>query len=92
MSPRARGERGTLTIVQDYEAASDTAAFHCSYGHGSHYIDWRAKDVKLPKILEREDFDGIAGSQSLFARKFDARKSDRLIAAIEDRLLKWSAR
>jgi len=53
---------------------------------GAHYIDWRTKGVPLPKTLDETDFQALAASPALFARKFDSDKSSRLIALIEERL------
>jgi len=42
--------------------------------------------VPLPKTLDETDFQALAASPALFARKFDSDKSSRLIALIEERL------
>jgi hypothetical protein len=53
---------------------------------GAHYIDWRAKNVPLPKTLDESDFGALMASEALFARKFDSRTSAGLLAMLEQRL------
>jgi hypothetical protein len=48
-----------------------------------HYIDWRGDTPRSPKILDETDFVSIKQSKSLFARKFEYRKSKRLVSKVD---------
>jgi len=73
-------------ITHDFETAPDQAEYAASNEHGSHYIDWNAPGVRLPKVLDLQDFDKLLHSKCLFARKFDEQESGELIARLEKML------
>jgi hypothetical protein len=50
------------------------------------YVDW-SPDRESPAILDLRDFDALARSKALFARKFDEHASAGLLAEIDARLL-----
>jgi hypothetical protein len=49
------------------------------------YIDWTRGPG--PAVLETSDFEALASSPQLFARKFDARHDERILDLIDERLL-----
>lgn len=70
-------------VSHDFEKASDLEAFFALNEHGCHYIDWNSRGVRLPKVLDEEDFGRLIRSNAFFARKFrDA--SEQLLERIED--------
>ena len=53
-----------------------------------HYIDWDPKrDYPAPAILDERDFRKIKESEFLFARKFDKKKSEKLLNQIDKDIL-----
>ena len=55
--------------------------------HGSHYIDWLVKNVRLPKVLTMSDLNVLLESQALFARKFEEEQSKELLDELEKHVL-----
>jgi Core-2/I-Branching enzyme len=51
------------------------------------YIDWTRGP--RPAILETSDFEALAASPKLFARKFDVRHDEQILDLIDERLLDW---
>ncbi len=51
------------------------------------YVDWTNPNPTPPRILVMEDFDKMAASTALFARKMDPTRSDELLARIDSELL-----
>jgi len=76
-------------ITQDFESMRDLTEYCLRNDHGAHYIDWQTKGVPLPKVLELDDLDNLLKSEALFARKFDERRSEALLARLEDLLRGW---
>jgi hypothetical protein len=70
-------------IFHDYEKTSLLFDYSKPNEHGCTYIDWNAKDVHLPKVLDSEDFTNLVDSVSLFARKFDQVVSSDLMQQLE---------
>ena len=73
-------------ITHDFEKAASREEYFRSNDHGSHYIDWNARDTTLPKVLGMEDVDSLLKSNCLFARKFDEQRSADLVKFLEERL------
>jgi hypothetical protein len=73
-------------ITHDFETAPDLGQYFSSNDHGCHYIDWNAKEERLPKVLDLTDIEKLLGSSCLFARKFEERRSGPLVAEL-DRIL-----
>jgi len=53
-----------------------------------HYIDWERPNPGSPRTLDDEDFDRLASSSRLMARKLHPEKSSRLLDRIDRELLK----
>ncbi|MFM7425451.1 MAG: beta-1,6-N-acetylglucosaminyltransferase [Elainella sp.] len=51
------------------------------------YLDWSNPNPTPPKVLGLEDFEQLANSDYLFARKFDPHRSQDLLTLIDQRLL-----
>lgn len=51
--------------------------------HGCHYIDWTAKGIPLPKVLDLSDMDNLLQSKALFARKFREGTSEELLSLVQ---------
>ncbi len=51
-----------------------------------HYVDWARPNPALPRTLECDDFEAVRNSTALFARKFDAVRSARLLERIDRHL------
>lgn len=69
-------------ITHDFERINNLDEYFRSNVHGCHYIDWNARKVKLPKILDESDFDILRMSEALFARKFREPESFGLLNKI----------
>jgi hypothetical protein len=52
-----------------------------------HYIDWERPNPKYPRTLEEEDFDRLAASSALFARKMHPQRSAGLLERVDSQLL-----
>jgi hypothetical protein len=50
---------------------------------GCHFIDWRPRSARGPKVLALEDYDVLSNSRALFARKFDETRSAALLSVLE---------
>jgi hypothetical protein len=70
-------------ITHDYEKANDLNSYFDLNEHGCHYIDWNAKGVTLPKVLNESDINNLLRSETLFARKFRENDSCNLIQLLE---------
>jgi hypothetical protein len=70
-------------ITHDFATASDLDEFFSLNDHGCHYIDWNALGERLPKVLDLADLDKLLHSNALFARKFDEKRSQPLLAELE---------
>ena len=57
-------------LTHDFEKANDLTSYFALNEHGCHYIDWNAKGVTLPKVLNEGDLNNLLSSRALFARKF----------------------
>ena len=53
------------------------------FGSDLRYVDWVNPNPNYPRTLDESDFDKIAGSTNLIARKFDADKSRDLLNHID---------
>jgi hypothetical protein len=51
-----------------------------------HYIDW-SEDREGPAILSEDDFERLINSERFFARKFDEKRSAKLLDMIDKQLL-----
>jgi hypothetical protein len=51
------------------------------------YIDWKALDAGSPAILVKDDFQKLASSPKLFARKFDATVDAEVLDLIDREIL-----
>ena len=51
------------------------------------YVDWTNPNPTPPRILVMEDFDKVAASTALFARKMDPVRSEELLTRIDRELL-----
>lgn len=71
-------------VSHDFEKARDPDSYRALNEHGSHYIDWNAPGVPLPKILDDTDTARILNSSALFARKFRNNISSTLLQTIEN--------
>ena len=70
-------------ILHDFERESSLEVYFKLNEHGSHYIDWNAKGVALPKVLDITDFNKLKDSKALFARKFKEEESAVLLDQLE---------
>jgi len=70
-------------ISHDFEQVSSSDDYFKLNEHGCTYIDWNAKNVTLPKVLDVEDFNDLVNSSCLFARKFDQSKSSDLVEMLQ---------
>ena len=70
-------------ISHDFEQVSSSDDYFKLNEHGCMYVDWNAKNVALPKVLEVEDYNDLASSSCLFARKFDQSKSSDLVEMLQ---------
>ena len=52
------------------------------------YIDWEKSNPTPPAILTMEDFDALAASSALFARKFDMDRDSEILDIIDEKLLR----
>ena len=73
-------------ITHDFEKANNLNDYSSLNEHGCHYIDWNAKGVRLPKVLNESDINNLLNSKALFARKFREGESDRLLQMIEKKI------
>lgn len=70
-------------ITHDFEKANDLNSYFALNEHGRHYIDWNAKGVTLPKVLNESDMSNLLSSEAFFARKFREGDSGNLLQMIE---------
>lgn len=70
-------------ISHDFERVSSSDDYFQLNEHGCMYVDWNAKNVALPKVLELEDYNDLVNSSCLFARKFDQNKSSDLVEMLQ---------
>ena len=68
------------SISQDFERGRELPPDE----YACHYIDWSAKGVPLPKVLDVEDLPKLLRSSALFARKFHEIKSAELVGKLEE--------
>ncbi len=52
-----------------------------------HYIDWERPNPKYPRTLDDEDFERLAASEALFARKMHPERSAGLLRRVDRELL-----
>jgi hypothetical protein len=77
----ARGEKWDTTMLPDE-----------SFNY--RYADWsgeRTGDREAPAILDERDWTNIRNTRSLFARKFDSRRSSKLLDRIDREILEVAA-
>ena len=67
-------------LSQDFEKND---RFDMDNIRGCHYIDWNAKGVPLPKVLDLSDKNNLLQSTALFARKFREGTSDELLSLVQ---------
>lgn len=70
-------------IAQDFEKSPGQDDIH----HGNHFIDWENADLNPEFILDERYFERLLNSDALFARKFDKKRSARLLALLDDHFL-----
>ena len=73
-------------ISHDFEQVSSFDNYFKLNEHGCNYVDWNAKNVTLPKVLDVEDFNDLVNSSCLFARKFDQSKSSGLVEMLQKQI------
>jgi Core-2/I-Branching enzyme len=56
------------------------------------YIDWECPNPKYPRTLEACDFDKLAASPKLFARKFQSARSKECLDRIDEELIETMVR
>lgn len=71
-------------ITHDVETFGDRTQFFALNEHACHYIDWNAKGVTLPKVLDQTDLPHLLSSKALFARKFRENESNGLLKLLEE--------
>lgn len=59
-------------------------SFDNNYNACARYIDW---ERGTPYVFRKEDFDDLASSKCLYARKFDEGKDREIIEMIYDTLI-----
>ena len=52
--------------------------------HGNHFIDWQGLRPRPYLTLDERDLDDLLRSDALFARKFDEKKSSKLLALLDE--------
>jgi Core-2/I-Branching enzyme len=60
---------------------------HTTVNDNLRYIDWKDPAAGSPGVLGKRDFEKLAASPKLFARKFDARVDGEVLDLIDERLL-----
>jgi hypothetical protein len=73
-------------VVHHDRPLSELSGVAESETYNLRYIDW-SPGRELPALLDMRDFDALARSQALFARKFDEQASAELLDEIDARLL-----
>jgi len=73
-----------INITHDFEIVSSVGNFLVLNEHGCHYIDWNITGVSLPKLLDINDINNLLNTTACFARKFDEKKSTKLINKITE--------
>ena len=66
-------------IAQDFS----TGPYPDHVLHGNHFIDWGGLRPRQRLTLDERDLDDLLASDALFARKFDERKSSRLLDLLD---------
>jgi len=73
-------------ISHDFEQVSSFDNYFKLNEHGCNYVDWNAKNVTLPKVLDVEDFNDLVNSSCLFARTFDQSKFSGLVEMLQKQI------
>jgi glycosyltransferase involved in cell wall biosynthesis len=54
--------------------------------HGNHFIDWQGLRKRHNLTLDERDIDDLLLSDALFARKFDEKRSDKLLDMLDEQI------